>query len=105
MESERTDWRKRLKALFGRAKTEAGDLAETALLKVEIARLTRRRDALFRTMGARVYEKSRTGTPVSGFEAEVAEVREMEERIALKEAAVAKASRTQATEAEAPAAG
>lgn len=103
MESERSDWRTRLKALFGRAKTEAGDLAETAMLKVEIARLARRRDALFRAMGARVYEKSKSSAPVAGFEAEVTEIRELEERIALKETAVSRTSQSKAAEPEAAA--
>lgn len=101
MEDERNDWRTRLRALFGRAKTEAGDLAETAMLKVEIARLTRRRDALFRAMGARVYEKSKSSAPVAGFEAEVAEIRELAERIALKESAMSRTDESRASEAEA----
>jgi hypothetical protein len=100
MENQRNDWKHRLKALFGRARSEAGDFAETAMLKVEIARLARRRDGLFRTIGARVFEKSRTASPVAGFEAEVAEVREIEERIALKESAMATAGRSAGAEPE-----
>ncbi|MGH7502755.1 MAG: hypothetical protein ACREL7_13490 [Longimicrobiales bacterium] len=96
MESERNAWVGRLRTWFGRAKTEAGDLAETAMLKVEITRLVRRREATFRAMGARVYERSRSGPALPGFEAEVAEVRDMDERIALKQAAMRKAGNTQA---------
>jgi hypothetical protein len=89
MENEQRSWTARLKTLFGRAKSEAGDLAETAMLRVEISQLMRRREAVFRAIGARVYEKNQSGAAVPGFEAEVAEIRDMDERIALKKAAMA----------------
>ena len=55
-------WMDRLKQTAGKAADQAGDMAAIGKLKVEIRQLGGKMEDAFKTIGAKVYDLSETGT-------------------------------------------
>jgi len=77
-----------LKKGFDKAREGASDLAQTAKLKMEIGKLNDRRKEVFRRIGEQVYAAANAGDAAVGFDAEVEELRSVDQQIAAKEAEI-----------------
>lgn len=75
----------RIRELLGRAKEGATDMAQIASIKLDIRGLEGRRDHVFREIGRKVYALHQEGRPLTGFEAEYAEIGQVEQKLRDKE--------------------